>query len=262
MLGRLKIGEQIAFKTILSLIVIIWIMPLAYLVYYSLQGDGFGNYLAVIRLGLFTRFLANSVIVVVCVVAILVLIVALASFAFSKMQFPGRNLLFAFALFGMMIPPSAMLVPLFQTIKALEWINSYMSLIGPEIALMSAFALLITRNFFNEIPDELFEAARMDGASKIHQFYRIVLPLGMPILITAGIIVFLHSWNEYMLPLAFISERTMLTITMAPSYFIEEYSGDYNKVFAALVLISIPIMLLYLFGQKYLQRGLTSGAVK
>ncbi len=262
MLGRLKLWENVMFKSLLLLTSVIWLVPLAYLAYYSFLGDGFGNYLAVIRLGLFTRFLANSAIIVFFVVTILVLCVAFASFGFSKMHFPGRNQLFYFALFGMMIPSSAMLVPLFQTIKALGWINSYLSLIGPEIALMSSFALLITRNFFDEIPNELFEAAKMDGANSISQFFRIVLPLGLPILTTAGIIVFLHSWNEYMLPLAFISEKTMLTITMAPSFFIEEYSGDYNKVFAAMVLISIPIILLYLFGQKYLQRGLTSGAIK
>jgi len=260
--GQLKWWEKSTFHTVLLVSVSVWAVPLGFLLYYSWKGEGIGNYVAVLRLELFTKFLQNSAIVSFFVVTLLVLLVALASFAFSKMEFPGRDLLFYLALFGLMIPPSAMLVPLFQTIKAFGWINTYMSLIGPEIALMSSFAMLITRNFFDEIPNELFEAARIDGAGTFKQFAHIIVPLGKPILTTAGIIVFLHSWNEYLMPLAFISDKTMLTITMAPSHFIDEYTANYNKVFAAMVLMSIPIILLYLFGQKYLQRGLTSGAIK
>ncbi|WP_127585563.1 carbohydrate ABC transporter permease [Paenibacillus koleovorans] len=262
MFGKLKLGEKLSVYTMLTVLSLIWAVPLAYLLWYSWDGAGWGNYDAVIRLDLFPRFLINSVIVAVCVVSILLIVVALAAFGFSKMKFPGRHLLFNLALVGMMIPASAMLVPLFQTIKGLGWMNSYMSLIGPEVALMAPFALLITRNFFDEIPNELFEAARIDGAGTMSQFVRIILPLGVPILATAGIIVFLHSWNEYLMPLAFINDKSMLTITMAPQYFIEEYTADYNKVFAAMVLMSVPIVVLYLFGQKYLQRGLTSGALK
>jgi raffinose/stachyose/melibiose transport system permease protein len=151
---------------------------------------------------------------------------------------------------------------LFQTIKTFGWINSYLSLIGPEIALLIPFSLMITRNFFDEIPDEVLEAAKIDGANTWGQFKHIVLPLGVPILTTVCILSFLNSWNEYLLPLSFINDDAMITVTLSPKFFIQEYSADYNKVFAALVLMSIPIIILYLFGQNYLQRGLTSGAVK
>lgn len=262
MFGKLRKQEKITINSALIFSTVLWVIPLIYLVFYSLLGDGLGNYKAVLQLDLFPNFLINSSIIGLSVVVILVFSVALAGFGFSKMAFPGRSMLFSVCLVGLMIPPSAMLVPLFQTIKGLGWMNTYMSIIGPEVALMTPFALLITRNFFDEIPNELLEAAKIDGANSLRQFFHIIIPLGLPIMTTVGIIIFLHSWNEFLLPLAFISEKTMLTVTMAPSFFIEEYTADYNKVFAAMVLISIPIIVLYLLGQKYLQRGLTSGAIK
>lgn len=262
MFGKLRLFEKITINSLLVILMAVWIVPLLYLIFYSLLGDGWKNYIAVLQLELFPRFLINSTVVSVSVVVVLSFSVALAGYGFSKINFPGRDALFSICLIGLMIPPSAMLLPLFHTIKALGWINTYMSLIGPEIALMMPFALLITTNFFDEIPNELLEAAKIDGANSFQRFIHVILPLGLPIMTTVGIIVFLHSWNEFLLPLAFISKQEMLTVTMAPSFFIEEYTADYNKVFAAMVLISIPIIVLYLFGQKYLQRGLTSGAIK
>ena len=124
------------------------------------------------------------------------------------------------------------------------------------------FSLLIARNAFDEIPNELLEAAEIDGSNAWGRFVRVILPLAVPVLTTVGILAFLNSWNQYIFPLVFIHEETMLTVTMAPKYFIQEYAADYHKVFAALVLITIPIVALYLFGQKYLQHGLASGAIK
>lgn len=262
MFGKLRFVDHVVLNAALWISCALFAIPLIYLVVYSFGRNGFQNYANVLQLDLFPQFLLNSTIIAFVVVSVLVICVALAAFGFSKLEIPGKTFLFSVCLIGLMIPPSAMLVPLFQTVKAFGWINSYLSLIGPEIALAIPFALLISRNFFDEIPNELLEAAEIDGAHTLRQFYHIILPLGLPIMITVGIIVFLHSWNEYLLPLAFISDKAMYTVTLAPSFFIDEYSGDYNSVFAAMVLISIPIIVVYLFGQKYLQRGLTSGAIK
>lgn len=262
MFGRLQASEKWILYFLLLASSILWIVPLIYLVEYSFGNGGWHNYQAVLTLELFPRILLNSFFVSVAVVVVLVFAVALGAYGFSRHQFPGNNTLFSLSLVGLMVPPAAMLVPLFQTIKTFGWINSYLALIGPEIALMLPFSLLLARNYFDEIPNEIFEAAKIDGAGSWGQFYHVILPLGKPILITIGILGFLNSWNEYLMPLSFINEKQMLTVTMSPKFFIQEYSADYHKVFAALVLISIPVILLYLFGQKYLQRGMTSGAVK
>jgi len=262
MFGRLQTHEKWILYMLLFVTSALWVIPLLYLVGYSFSSGGWANYRAVLFLDLFPRILFNSFYISIIVVVALVFVVALGAYGFSKFKFPGNNTLFSICLVGLMVPPAAMLVPLFQTIKTFGWINSYLSLIGPEIALMIPFSLLITRNSFDELPNEVLEAAKIDGAGSWKQFYHIILPLGMPILITIGILGFLQSWNEYLLPVAFINDKHMLTVTMSPKFFIQEYTADYHKVFAALVLISIPIIILYIFGQKYLQRGLTSGAVK
>jgi raffinose/stachyose/melibiose transport system permease protein len=262
MFGRIQLSEKITMNVLLLLVAIIWLVPLVYLVGYSFEGDHWGNYQAVLSLDLFPHFLINSFIVSVSVVILLLVVVALAAFGFSKVTFPGASSVFAICLIGLMIPPVAMLVPLFQTVKAFHWMNTYLSLIGPEVAMSIPFSLLLARNSFDEIPNELLEAAEMDGANAWGKFVRVMMPLAVPVLATIGILAFLNSWNQYLFPLVFINKETMLTVTMAPKFFINEYTSDYHKVFAALVLITIPIVILYLFGQKYMQRGLTSGAIK
>ncbi|MBO9606734.1 MAG: carbohydrate ABC transporter permease [Paenibacillaceae bacterium] len=262
MFGRIKLSEKITINVLLMLIVALWLVPMFYLVLYSFEGGGWGNYKAVLSLDLFPNFLLNSLIVSVSVLSALLVVVALAAYGFSKLKFPGHGILFALCLIGLMIPPVAMLVPLFQTIKTLHWMNTYFSLIGPEVAMSIPFSLLIARNAFEEIPNELLEAADIDGCGVWGKFVHIILPLAVPVLTTVGILAFLNSWNQYLFPLVFISKETMMTVTMAPKFFIQEYTSDFHKVFAALVLITIPIVILYIFGQKYMQRGLTSGAIK
>ncbi|TBL75309.1 carbohydrate ABC transporter permease [Paenibacillus thalictri] len=262
MFVRLQLSEKLVMNGLLLLLAAVWVVPLVYLVMYSFEGGGWANYQAVLSLKQFPYFLMNSFIVSVCVVALLLAVVSLAAYGFSKLRFPGDSSLFALCLIGLMIPPVAMLVPLFHTVKAFHWINTYMSLIGPEVALSIPFTLLIVRNSFDEIPGELLEAAEMDGSGAWGRFFHIILPLAVPVLTTICILTFLNSWNQYLFPLAFINKEAMLTVTMAPKFFIQEYTSDYHKVFAALVLITIPIVVLYIFGQKYMQRGLTSGAIK
>ncbi|TVY10971.1 carbohydrate ABC transporter permease [Paenibacillus cremeus] len=262
MFGRLQRSEKITMNVALLLLAIIWVVPMVYLVSYSLEGDGGANYGDVLSLKQFPRFLMNSFIVSTSVVVLLLITVSLAAYGFSKLKFPGDASVFAICLIGLMIPPVAMLVPLFQTIKTFHWINTYMSLVGPEVAMVIPFSLLIARNAFDEIPNELLEAAEMDGSGAWGKFVNVILPLAVPVLTTVGILAFLNSWNQYLFPLVFINKEAMLTVTMAPKFFIKEYTSDYHKVFAALVLITIPIVILYIFGQKYMQRGLTSGAIK
>ncbi|MBP1966226.1 carbohydrate ABC transporter permease [Paenibacillus aceris] len=262
MFGRMQLSEKIIMNLLLLILAAIWVIPMIYLVMYSFEGDQWGNYQAVVSLDLFPHFLINSFIVSTSVVLLLLIVVSLAAFGFSKLRFPGDSSVFAICLIGLMIPPVAMLVPLFQTVKSFHWMNTYLSLIGPEVAMSIPFSLLLARNAFDEVPGELLEAAEIDGSNAWGRFVHVMLPLAIPVLTTIGILAFLNSWNQYVLPLVFISKETMLTVTMAPKFFIKEYTSDYHKVFAALVLITVPVVILYIFGQKYMQRGLTSGAIK
>lgn len=263
MFARLQLGEKITINLLLLLLSALWAIPLVYLVIYAFEGGGgWGNFHAVLSLHLFPLFLLNSLLVSSSVVVLLLVLVTLAAYGFSKLRFPGSSVVFAACLVGLMIPPVAMLVPLFQTVKALHWMNTYYALIAPETAMSIPFALLVARNAFDELPDEILEAAEMDGSNAWGRFVHVVLPLAVPMLTTIGILAFLNAWNQYMFPLVFISKETMMTVTMAPKFFIQEYAADYHKVFAALVLVTIPVVVLYLFGQQYMQRGLTSGAIK
>jgi raffinose/stachyose/melibiose transport system permease protein len=253
---------KLVVEVVLWLITAFWFLPILLMLVNSFKGDGLDNYKATIQLPLFSNFIVNSAIIAVCMVALSLVIVAFAGFAFSKLEFAGRNLMFYLMVAGLMLPVSSMVVPLFQTVKALHLLNTYVALIGPETAFFLPFGLMLVKNFFDTIPNELMEAATIDGANTFQIFGKIITPLARPALVTAGVFAFLATWNEYFMPLIFISDNAMGTVTLAPAYFQQAHGTDTSKLFASLVLISLPTMIFYIFTQKYLQAGMGEGAIK
>ncbi|MFP3714705.1 carbohydrate ABC transporter permease [Puerhibacterium sp. TATVAM-FAB25] len=239
-----------------------FVIPLILVVRTSLRGEGLGNYAAVLTESPFFRFLTNSAVIAAGSVLAVYALTMLAGYAFAKLRFPGRTVLFNALLVGLMVPTVALLVPLFVTVQRLGLFNSYAAVIVPLTATIVPFTLLLVRNYMAGLPDEILEAARIDGCSTLGTLWRVVLPLSRPISAVVVVWSFLNSWNEFFLPLIFLQDPGKQAITQVPLYFASQYGSDIPKIFAAVVLISLPVVLAYLFLQRYFERGMTAGAVK
>ncbi|MCU6793859.1 carbohydrate ABC transporter permease [Paenibacillus sp. WQ 127069] len=249
-------------QIILTVIAAIFATPLVIMMMVSLQGEGIGNYIAVLTHPAIPRFFLNSLIVSASTIAIVFCVTILAAYAFSKLELPVKGTLMNLILMGLMIPSIALIVPLFLIVKSLGLFNNYLALIGPICAFTLPFTLLLAKNFMDDLPNQLMDAARIDGCGSFKTLLFIIAPLCKPMSVVVIIWGFLNSWNEYFLALVFMRKDTMQTITQAPQFFTGEYSVDIGKIFASLVLISLPVVIAYLSLQKYFEDGMTTGAIK
>ncbi|WP_165972206.1 carbohydrate ABC transporter permease [Paenibacillus piri] len=257
-----KTKTTVLAQLLLTILAAIFAAPLVIMIAVSLQGEGLGNYAAVLTHPAIPRFFLNSLIISACTIALVFCITLLAAYAFSKLELPAKGTLLNLILTGLMIPSVALIVPLFLIVKSLGLFNHYFSLIGPICAFTLPFTLLLSKNFMDDLPNQLLDAARIDGCGSFKALLFILVPLCKPMSVVVVIWGFLNSWNEYFLALVFMRKETMQTITQAPQFFTDAYSSDTGKIFAALVLISIPVVVLYLCLQKYFEDGMTTGSVK
>ena len=263
MFGRSTFAARMVTQLLATIIVIPFAIPLVALMAISFQGQGVvANYTAVVTETPFLRFLVNTIIVSAGTVAVVYACTMLAGFAFSKMKFTGRNLLFNAILVGLVLPVISLIVPLFVIVARLQLFNNFVAVIVPLAAVLIPLTLLLTKNYLDGIPDEIIEAAKIDGATSFGTLFRIVIPLARPITAVIIVWVFLNSWNEFFLPLLFLQDPDLQVITQVPTYFTSTYGSDVPKIFAALVLISLPIVIAYLSLQRYFERGLSAGAIK
>lgn len=184
----------------------------------------------------------------------------LAGYAFAKIKFTGRNILFLFYLATMMIPSQVTLIPKFVMFNKMGLMGTHLTLILPGIITITGTFLM--RQYFMQIPDELRESARVDGANEYVIWARIMVPIAKPSMASLAIVVFLWNWNSYLEPLVFLSNWRMYTIPLALTNFIEESVTEYNLVMAAASSALLPAFAVFLLGQKFLVKGLVSGAVK
>jgi multiple sugar transport system permease protein len=202
----------------------------------------FGKYL------LNTLFIAGSIMILETTTS------ACAAYAFARLRFRGRDLLFLCYLGTLMIPRQVTLIPLFMMMRDLRWIDTYQGLIIPQV--FSAFGTFLLRQFFLTIPNELEEAARMDGASRFVCFTRIILPLSSTALATLAVFIFLFQWNNLLWPLIISNTDETRTIAVGLRYFLGEHGTDWNLLMAAATLATLPVMALYLFAQRWFVRGI------
>ena len=195
-------------------------------------------------------------------VGITVFFGALAGFGFAKYQFPGRGLLFLAVLSTIMVPFQVLVVPLFIEVKAFGWENSYPGLLVP--GMMNAFGVFMMRQYASDLPDELIEAARVDGASEFHIFLRIALPLLLPALASLAIIVFIWSWGNFLWPLVIVQDRTLNVLSVGITVYAQPYQHEpmWGAAMAASTVATLPIAALFVFFQRYFVKGLTAAAVK
>jgi raffinose/stachyose/melibiose transport system permease protein len=253
-----KVGLQV----ILTLMVLPYLFPLVAMVQGSFSGEGWGNYAKVLAVPGFLLFFRNSAIIAVCTIVIVCAVSLMAAYGFSKLAILGREFYFWLILACLTLPEVVLLTPLFVTASNLGMYNTYWAVILPIAALHIPFAVLLSRNFLNGLPNELFEAATVDGATSMKTFWYVVIPLSRPILAAIVIFTLLAAWNDYLMPLVFLQDQSTQTITIIPTFFVGEFSNDQTKVLAASVLTALPEILAYLLLQKLFERGLAAGALK
>ncbi|USB32966.1 carbohydrate ABC transporter permease [Paenibacillus sp. YPG26] len=219
-----------------------------------------GSLEAVLNLIPVGRFILNSFIVSFLVMAGQVITGSMAAYAFAFISFKGKAIWFAVFMSTLMIPWEVTMIPNFLLIKSWGWLDSYPGMVVPFLA--SAFGVFLLRQFFLQLPKELFEAARMDGCGHLRYFLHIALPLSKPALATLSVYVFLNTWNMYLWPLLITNTDTMRTVQIGISMLQFEDSTAWNVVLCGVALVLLPSLLLIVFGLKYLVRGLTAGAIK
>lgn len=206
------------------------------------------------------RFIINSFIVAVFVTIGQLITSSLAAYAFSFLDFPGRNYIFYLFLSTMMIPWEVTIIPNYFTIKELGWLDSYQGLSVPFLA--TAFGTFLLRQSFMTLPRQLFEAAKIDGCGHFRFFLTMVLPLSRPALGTLAVYAFLMTYNQYLWPLLITNSDKMRTVQIGLAMLQWDQAIAWNSMMAGVILVSAPTLLLLILGQKQLIRGLTAGSIK
>jgi multiple sugar transport system permease protein len=226
----------------------------------------FGNYHDVFTLLPFGRFFVNSVIVSVSIVVLNIIFDTMAAYAFAKLRFPGRNLIFFLLLITLMIPFQVNLIPLYRLMVFFHEINphlgvdTYSGLIAPSM--IQVFGIFLMRQFFQSVPDEVLESARCDGASEFRILRSIVFPLALPGMATLAIFTFLYAWNDFLWPLLVTSSDEMRTLPVGVALLARRNTINWGNTMAGTTLASIPMIAVFLVLQRRFIEGLTAGAVK
>jgi len=212
-----------------------------------------------VRLNIGRAFFSSTVIALT-VTIFSVLFSSMAGYAFAKLRFGGRDRIFGFLLIALVIPPQVGMLPLFLLMKRLHLVNSYWGAIIPSLA--TVFGIFLIRQFMLSIPQELIEAARIDGASEFRIYWSIVLPLARPILATLATFMFMSTWNDFMWPLIILSDQSHYTLPVSIANLVGEHVLDVELMMASSVLTVLPVLLLFIVLQRYYIAGLMAGSVK
>lgn len=210
----------------------------------------------------FLRYFWNSLYVSVATTILGVIIAVPAAYAFSRFRFPGRTFLFFSVLVRNMFPAVVFLMPLFLMMRWLGLVGSHGSLILTYLTFGLPLSIWLLKGFYDNIPIQLEQAARIDGATRFQAFYLIVLPLSTPGIIATSIFSFIGAWNEYVYAVTFLNNKDKLTLPVGIQRYFTEFATDWPGLMAATFLMSVPVVLLFLVLQKYFVRALTEGAVK
>jgi len=206
------------------------------------------------------RCFLNSALVATASTALALVIVSLAGYAFAKLRFPGRSRIFRALLTAMVIPAQVAMLPLFLLLKQLGLVNTYWAVIIPALA--PVFGIFMVRQYALSLPDELIDAARVDGAGEFRIYRTLVLPLLRPILVTFGVFSFMGAWNDFMWPLIVLTGDRKYTLPVALANLIGEHAQDIELMTAGSVLTVLPVLLLFLALQRTYVEGITMGGVK
>jgi len=268
---------SILLTVILFLLAIAFLAPLLWMVSSSLKSSmqvfeqpfhwiadrfRFDNYLAVWMAEEipFWRLFGNSLLIAVVGVSGQLLIGSLAAYAFAKIEFLGKNLIFMIFMVTMMIPVQTMIIPRYVLFSTLNIYNTLWCIILPHFFNITTIFLL--RQFYMALPDELVDAARVDGAGHFRIWWQVMMPLTKNGMISAAILAFINCWNEYLNPLIFISNQKLYTVSLGIRWYLHDIAQEYNLMMAAAASAVFPIIVVYVLAQKYFEEGIASGGVK
>lgn len=220
------------------------------------------NFVEAVTVGKLHRYALNSVVVTCITVLSLLFVASLAAFAFARLDFPGRDLLFPVFLVGLVVPIQGVLVPLFVMLREAGILYTRAALILPYLAWGLPLGIYVLRAYFLTIPSDLEDAARIDGCSPFALYWRIMLPIARPALAAVTVFSALDAWNELLLAQLFIADDALRTLPVGILHFSGHHRSDYALVFAGLSLCAVPVVLLFVCLQRWFVSGLTSGALK
>jgi len=209
----------------------------------------------------FFRYLANTLLISGLSVAGTLLASPLVAYSLAKLEWPGRNLLFVTILATMMLPPQVTLIPVYMLWNGLGATNSYLPLVVPAF-LGTPFFIFMIRQFLLAVPDELIEAARIDGAGELRIYWTIVLPIARPALITSAVFQFVWTWTDFLNPLIYLNDSDKYTLSIGLYSFFGQHGVQWGPLMAACVLFTLPAVVIYIAAQRYFVGGIAAGAVK
>ena len=267
---------SIVLYVLLTLGLILMIAPFVWMVLGSFKAQGeflrlpptwlpeqptLNNYQRLIEQLDMPRFFFNSIVVALAVTVGNLVFSPMLGYALAKLRFAGKGVLLGLVLATLMLPGAAILVPQFVLMSALGLVNSYPALILPFLA--GPFGVFLTRQFFSGLPDELLEAARMDGASEFRIFWQIAMPLAGPVLATLGILTFLGTWNSFIYPLVMAQEPEMYTLPVALATFATgQYQADHGMLMAGALVLVLPILIIFVVLQRWITEGIATTGLK
>ena len=218
------------------------------------------NYANALKAAPFALYYFNSIKIIVFRVGGAILFSSLTAFAFAKLKFRGRDKIFMIYLATMMIPPQIVQIPNYILMSKIGWINTHLALIIP--GMFMAYSTFMLRQFYVTIPDSLLEAARMDGAGYLRTFLQIMFPLTKPAYASMAIILSVWSWNNLMEPLIYLNSADKFPVILGMGVFKEEMLTEWSLLFAASVVALLPLMAIYILGQKFFVKGLATSGIK
>ncbi len=222
----------------------------------------FSNYGEILGSGTFWRQLWNSTLIALVSTLLTVPLAAAAAFVFARLVFPGREVLYAVFTVGLLFPVAVAILPIFIMVRNLGLLDNPLGVALPQAAFGLPMTIVILRPFFASFPNELQDAAAIDGCGPFRFFWRILLPLSRPVLATVSVLALIGSWNAFLLPLVVMTEADNWTLPLGVTNYSTQYTADIAKILAFTTLSMVPALVFYAFAERHLVAGLTSGAVK
>lgn len=269
-------GRRLLLHAIIWLGGVMMVLPFLWMLSTSLKSQGeamiyppqwipntiyWSNYVDVVQSFPFATYAFNSLKIATIGTIGQLASTSLAAYAFARMNFPGRNLIFVVLLSTLMVPGQVTMIPTFILFNALGWVNTHYPLMVPAW-FGGAFGAFLIRQFFLTVPREYDDAAAIDGAGHVAIFLRIYLPLAKPVLATLALFTFMNHWNEFLLPVIYLTDPQKLTLTVGLSTFRQQYSTLYHYLMAGTLLSIIPIFILFVLLQQYFVRGIVMSGLK
>jgi raffinose/stachyose/melibiose transport system permease protein len=222
----------------------------------------FDNFAEAWELGRFGQYLRTSAVVSGSVVVLATLMSIMAGYAFGTMRFRGSGVLFYLLLLGIMVPTEALVVPLFFDLRELGLTNTYWALILPQTAQSVAFGTFWMRAYFMTSSRALVEAARVDGAGHWRTLWSVLLPVGRPAMVTMIVLIFMWTWNEFLIPLVMVTDENLRTAPLGLAFFQGQYTADIRLLAAGAAIVAVPVVIVYLFLQRHFIRGMLEGSTR